>query len=277
MSDNRFTNSSGKENVCIETNRILDACRDRDCFENVRVYLSDFGQEIIEHTGNVRVKCADIGWTHINIEPVQFNRGFYTITVRFYIRLVLEACINGRSQEFEGLAVLEKSVVLYGSESNVSIFKSGKCSDDFCARPSPVCGEKNVPEAIIEVVDPIVLGVKVVEHVDDCCCCCCCACDIPEGVCQDISQSIGAEENWRRYLAVSFGLFSVIRLVRPAQYMICATEYCVPDKECVSNDTTDPCSVFRHMPFPTAEFCPPSGSYREGKGNDRPSGGCGCS
>ena len=274
--ENRFANSSchPKETVCIEANRILDSCRDRDCFENVRVYLTDYGQEIIEHTIAVRVKYAEIGWTNITLDPVQFNRGFYTITVRFYIKLLLEACINGRAQEFQGIAVLEKSVVLYGGESNVSIFKSGKCGSEFCARPLPVCGEKNVPEAIIEVVDPIVLGVKVVENVHECYSCCCCACDIPEGVCSDLGQMIGRDDNYRRYLAVSLGLFSVVRLIRPAQYQIQATEYCVPDKICISNDAADPCSVFRQMPFPTSEFCP-SLPACEIKG-DR-AGNCGCS
>ncbi|MBO5757219.1 MAG: hypothetical protein J6S28_05950 [Clostridia bacterium] len=276
MSDNRFASNSchSKETVCIETNKILDSCRDRDCFENVRVYLTDFGQEIIEHTSNVRVKCAEIGWTNINVEPVQFNHGFYTITIRFYIKLDLEACINGRAQEFQGIAVLEKNVVLFGSESNVNIFKSGKCSADFCARPVPVCGERSVPEAIIEVVDPIVLGVKVVEHIQECNCCCCCSCDIPNGVCAELEQVLGKDDDYRRYLAVSFGLFSVIRLVRPAQYLIQATEYCVPDKECITSDASDPCSVFRHMPFPSAEFCPPA-YCGEIKG-DR-AGNCGCS
>ncbi len=276
MSDNRLNGSAfqSKETVCVETNRILDSCRDRDCFENARVYLTDFGQEIIEHTGQVRVKCAEIGWTQINVEPVQFNKGFYSISIRFYIQLHLEACINGRVQDFDGLTVLEKNVVLYGSESNVSVFKSGKCSDDFCARPVPVCGEKNVPEAIVEVVDPIVLGVKVVEKADDCCSCCCCTCDIPDGICSDITKMMGRDDDYRRYLAVSFGVFSVIRLVRPAQYLIQATEYCIPDKECISNDGTDPCSVFRHMPFPTAEFCPPG---YNGQVRTERAGNCGCS
>ena len=47
MSDMR--NSAGaRENVCISCDRILDSCRDKDCFENVRVYLSDCGQEMVE-------------------------------------------------------------------------------------------------------------------------------------------------------------------------------------------------------------------------------------
>jgi len=98
MSDNRFSscgslgNGCGKggdtRTVCIETNRILDSCRDRDCYENVQVFLTDLGREIIEHTTQVRVKDACIAWTYIGIDPVQFNRGFYTIHVRFYVKLI---------------------------------------------------------------------------------------------------------------------------------------------------------------------------------------------
>ena len=45
MLDNR--NCSGthpKESVCIDTYRVIDSCRDKDCFENVKVYLTDFGE-----------------------------------------------------------------------------------------------------------------------------------------------------------------------------------------------------------------------------------------
>jgi hypothetical protein len=64
-----------------------------------------------------------------------------------------------------------------------------------------------------------------------------------------------SDGNGRRYLAVSLGIFSVIRLTRPAQYLIQATEYCVPDKECTTPCNDDPCGVFRSMAFPTKEFC----------------------
>ena len=41
MGENRFScgssSHSPKEMISIETNRILDSCRDRDCFENVKV------------------------------------------------------------------------------------------------------------------------------------------------------------------------------------------------------------------------------------------------
>ena len=185
MIDNKFPCGSGqggsacgkespRETVCVETNRILDSCRDRDCFENVKVFLTDQGQEIIERTTQVRAKDVCIAWTYIGIDPVQFNRGFYSITIRFYIKLIFEACVcPGRSQEFDGIAVLEKQVVLYGGDSCVSIFRSSTDASGFCAEPEPCYKERTVPTAVVEVVDPIVLNVRVLEPscAEPICCC----------------------------------------------------------------------------------------------------------
>ena len=264
MSENRFNScgspvgSCGKGNdsrtVCVETNRILDSCRDRDCFENVRVFLTDLGREIIARTTQVRVKDACIAWTYIGIDPVQFNRGFYTVHIRFYVKLIFEACIcGGRSQEFEGVAVLEKNVVLFGGESNVSIYKSNPDANDYCSVPELCCGTKNVPIAVVEVVDPIILNTKILETKRDCSCCCCVD-EFPQAVTSRINGMLCDRNDGEKYLAVSVGIFSVIRIVRPAQYLINATEYAVPDKECVAAGSDDPCCVFHAMPFPIGEF-----------------------
>ena len=280
MADNRLSCGSSdrmnsrSEMVSIETNRILDSCRDRDCFEDVKVILTDFGNDIIEHTTNVRAKNACITWTYIGIDPVKFNRGFYAVTIKFYIKLTFEACLcGGRSQEFEGVAVLEKKVILYGSESNVSVFKSNPSDGDYCSVPEPCCSQKNVPTAIVEVVDPIILNSRVREPEDACCKCCCCCEDIPEHIARGLNGTLNDCRG--RYLTVSLGLFSVVRIVRPAQYLVQATEYCVPDKECVTAEEDDPCSIFRTMAFPSAEFCPPGLLSTNG---DHPIGGgrCGC-
>ena len=253
------SSSGSRETVSIETNRILDSCRDRDCYENTRVYLSDLGNEIIGRTGNVRTKSAEIAWTHIGIDPVQFNRGFYALSIRFYVKLVCEACMApGRSQEFEGIAVCEKKVILYGGESNVSIFRSTPSQDNFCHCDEPCAGTKNVPEAVVEVVDPIVLSTRVVEKCDCIPCkCCCCVTDIPKTVTTRIDGCLADGDGMDRYLAVSLGIFSIVRIVRPAQYLISATEYSVPDKECVVPDEDDPCRLFNSMAFPFNEFSPP--------------------
>lgn len=279
MSDNRLPdkhvshcgahgNGCGKggemRTVCVEANRILDSCRDRDCFENVRVFLTDLGQEIIEHTTQVRVKDACIAWTYIGIDPVQFNRGFYTIHIRFYIKLIFEACLcAGRSQEFDGIAVLEKQVVLFGGDSSVSIFRSSADGSAFCAEPQPCYKERSVPTAVVEAVDPIVLGVRVLEPLcPEPICCCCCACDVPQSIagclsaplCHDPCNEGGG--NGERRLVVSLGIFSLVRLVRPGQYLINASEFIIPDKECVTASPDNPCDLFRTMAFPIAEFTP---------------------
>lgn len=282
MAENKYSccgpssSSRGSEMVSIETNRILDSCRDRDCFEDVKVLLTDFGNEIVDRTTNLRAKNACIAWTYIGIDPVKFNRGFYSVTIKFYIKITFEACLcGGKSQEFDGIAVLEKKVILYGSESNVSIFKSNPDSSDYCRIPEPCCSTKNVPIAIVEVVDPIILNTKVRESDDNCGCCCCCGCnDIPDHVSSGLSGCLNDHNNDGRFITVSLGIFSVVRIVRPAQYLINATEYCVPDKECVTAEDDNPCRIFRTMEFPTAEFCPPS--YKYSNSNSDKSGKCGC-
>lgn len=281
MSENRFSCgtpslSGTRDMVCIETNKILDSCRDRDCFENVPVFLTDCGSEIIEHTASVRVKDSCIAGSYVSIEQVKFNRGFYSVNIRFYLKITFEACIcSGRSQEFEGVAVLEKNVVLFGGESNVSIYKSNPDANDYCAIPELCCGSKNVPIAVVEVVDPIILNTKILEVKSDCSCCCCCVDEFPKAVTSRINGMLCDRSNGEKYLAVSVGIFSVIRIVRPAQYLINATEYAVPDKECVAAGSEDPCCVFHSMPFPIGEFTAGGhpaacrGDYKDNKDNGK--------
>ena len=301
MSDNRLsdkhiphcgpvTGGCGKggdaRTVCIETNRILDSCRDRDCFENVRVFLTDLGRDVIERTTQVRVKDACIAWTYIGIDPVRFNRGFYTVHIRFYIKLIFEACLcAGQAREFDGLAVLEKQVVLFGGDSGVSIFRSSADGTAFCAEPQPCYKERSVPTAVVEAVDPIVLGVRVLEPAcPEPVCCCCCACDVPASIagclsaplCPDIcgDHDHGGHPGGHvgeRCLVVSLGIFSLVRLVRPAQYLIHATEFVIPDKECVSATPDNPCDLFRSMAFPIGEFAPAPMPLPTGDRNK-----CGC-
>lgn len=161
MSENRFQcgisdrNNGKSDMVCIDVNRVLDSCRDRDCFEDVKVLLTDFGNDIIEHTTNIRATSACIVQTQITLDPIKFNRGFYAVNIKFFVKITFEACLcGGRIQEFEGIAILEKKVILYGSESNVNVFKSSAAASDFCAPPEPCQCGNNVPTAIVDTVVP---------------------------------------------------------------------------------------------------------------------------
>lgn len=279
MSDNRGCSTplglgGNGETVCIDTLRVLDSCRDRDCYEDVRVFLSDYGQEIIEHTASVRANRCKILWTYVGVDPIRFNQGFYQVTVRFYIKVELEACMGlGRNQEFCGIAVVEKRVVLYGSVGNVSIYRSDP-SVGPCDLGNTDNYSTNLPTAVVEVVDPVLLAVRVAEP--GCNCCCACGCnEIPAGVASAIPGTLNGDDNGNTLL-VSLGIFSVIRIERPAQYLVSATEYCVPDKECTVNEEGDPCSLFRQMAFPVSEFCPPSLADLNGDGTQTSGNGCGC-
>ena len=118
--------------------------------------MTDYSQEILDRATNVRCKDAEILWTHITVEPVPFNRGFFQVDIRFFFRLIFEACVSlGKSQEIEGIAVFDKSVILFGSEGNVSIFKSDPASNNFCGIPNfnAESLQNNLPIAVVEMTD----------------------------------------------------------------------------------------------------------------------------
>ena len=245
------------QTVCIDCDRVLDSCKDKDCFEDVRVFLTGCGQDLIEKASSIRVKETKVTWTSLNVEPIQFNRGFYQIYIRFFVNLDCEACVGpGKTQGFGGVAVCDKQVILYGSEGNVNIFRSDPYQNSFCALPSGDRCSTNLPVAVCEVTDPICLNTRVV--CPEKCCRCCDVGDIPAQVASYAGGDLCDSCDDRRRMVVSLGFFSVIRIVRPGQYLINATEYSVPDKECVSGGDSDPCTLFRQMEFPTNEFYPPS-------------------
>ena len=273
--------SGSRETVCISTMRVLDSCRDRDCYEDIRVYLTPFGQEIIDRTTTVRTTDAKIVASSIGVDEVPFNCGFYQITARFYIRLKFEACMApARPQEFCGLAILEKSVVLYGGMGGVHIFRSDSGRGGFCSEPEVAEGRVAVPTAVIETVEPIVLQTRITPechtcapaHDCGCGCGCGCACDcgaLPLEVSGLFPE--GFAEGGCNRIKLCIGMFSVIRLERPAQYLVSAAEYSVPDKECTpATNEGAPCGIFRTMAFPVNEFYPPA--LKEG--NTHGKGGC---
>ena len=276
---NSCSQQTGRDMVCIDTYRVLDSCRDKDCFENVRVYLTNCGQDIIQRTNVVRAKHSKVLWAYIDTDPVPFNRGFYQLSIKIYVKILFEACLGpGNLQEFEGAAVVEKKVILFGSEGNVSVFKSETQNGGFCS-----CGVgckqsrgSNLPVAVLEIVDPIILDVKVAEPRQRNCCCCCTLEEIPDNVIGAFHEELVDRDEYNKLL-VSLGFFSVVRIERPAQYLISAVEYCVPEKECKMPAPEDPCSLFRNMSFPVNEFCPPS-VLPAGNGDADSSGKkCGCS
>ena len=55
---------------------------------------------------------------------------------------------------------------------------------------------------------------------------------------------------------VTIGLFTIVQIVRSVPMTVPASEFCVPEKECVPT-SHNPCELFRRIDFPVGEFFPP--------------------
>ncbi len=244
--------------TCINVDKIYDAARDKDCIEDLRVFLDQNGQSAIDHATNIRCKCADIIWANISVSDVAFNRGYFAVDIRFYFRICFEATIPYcQPQEFCGIAVYDKQVIMFGSEGNVSIFTSDFCNAPPGMNSAPVSYSNNLPKVVLEVATPICLAVKLTDRTCRCGVCCCSPEQVPEGVC-NACGIVPCEEHGMKCLYVTLGVFSMIRMQRPVSLVISAGDYCIPDKNSNVLSETDPCSVFNNMSFPTCEFYPPS-------------------
>lgn len=233
-----------RELVPIKVNRIFDSCSDRDCMNNVAVIL-DMG-ELPSNINVVKCKCVKVSDICINIEPVPFNRGFYSIDITYTFKLEMLAYEKACDKPvfMTGTAYANKNCILYGSETNTkTFFSNGKKigSTDCC------CETVNYPDANVQVVEPIVLETRIGTV--------CCNDESGESRCQK-----------KRTVIVTMGLFSVVELTRPVTLMVPSYEYSIPKKEC-RNERDTPCDIFDKIKFPTEEFSP---SAIE---NDT---GCGC-
>ena len=245
-----------REAVCIHTKKIFDSCKDKDCIEDLRVYPTRGCQEVIDRAVSVKAGCAELLYAYIDVEPVTFNRGFYTVDVRYFYRITADAFVGAaRPVEITGLAVFDKRVILFGSEGSAKVFTStGKnCGSDIQGLPATTA-----PTAVVESVDPIILGMKLVEvcqchHHDNCC-------EIPSAVCACFPEELVTGGDVHR-LFVTLGQFSIIRLERDTQLLMPASDYCMPEKDCDCGcdcRQEDPCELFRKVQFPVGEFFPPN-------------------
>jgi len=242
-----------RQALSIHTRKITDSCRDKDCIEDLRVYLTRGSQAVLDTCAGVKVRCADLIYTYIDVEPVAFDRNHYCIDATFYYRILADATIgNSRPAALSGLAVFSKRAVLCGEDSRAHIFTSETRmhAPDGVTRYST-----NRPTAVVEVLDPMVLSSKVLDL---------CQCDkettavqLPDYIVDTFDDQLVLSGESRR-LFVTLGQFSIIRLERDAQLIVPVLDYSIPTKECCDNPGTaeDPCEMFSRIPFPTAQFTP---------------------
>lgn len=247
-------NACIREAVCVHTKKIFDSCRDKDCVEDLRFYPMQSARAVIDRAISIKAGTAELLYAYIDVEPVSFNRGFYTVDVRYFYRVSADAFVGAaRSVNVCGLAVFDKRVILFGSEASAKVFTS----EDTLAEQAERIGKTNLPTAVLEAVDPLVLNMRLVDECQSCPCDCD-LCEIPSGV----SSCFGGELDFSgggKRVYLTLGQFSIIRLERDTQLLIPAYDYCLPQKECASSGgEEDPCQVFRQVQFPVDEFFPPN-------------------
>ena len=241
-----------REAVCIHTRKIFDSCRDKDCAEDLRFYPTVSSQAVIDRAISLKAGRAELLYAYIDVEPVGFNRGFFTVDVRYFYRVTADAFLGAaRPVTVTGLAVFDKRAILFGSEGSARVFTSDAAAD-VPGIPLPAA---NLPTAVVEAVDPLILGIRLVDAADtvpgES------GGDIPAGIAGAFSEALNMSGEGRR-VYVTLGQFSIIRLERDSQLLIPAYDYCVPQKECPGGGDEDPCAVFRRVQFPLEEFFPPN-------------------
>lgn len=240
--------------MSIHTRKITDSCRDKDCIEDLRVYLTKGSQALLDSSAGAKVRCAELLYTYIDVEPVAFDRNHYCIDVTFYYRVLADATIGAtRPATLYGLAVFTKRAVLCGEDSAAHIFSS---DTRLCQSDGPTRLHSNRPTAVVEVLDPMILSSRVREVCD-------CKCQeetvlqIPGAIRQLFDDELVLAGE-RRRLFVTLGQFSIIRLERDAQLIVPVLDYAIPCKECCDTPgcAEDPCEMFSRIPFPSRQFAP---------------------
>ncbi len=266
-------NCAATDNICIHTDKIYDSCRDKECVENLRVYLTESGQCMLDRATNAKVRKAEIIWIYSDVEPVAFKRGYYSVDLKFFFKITLDVYTSlGRPTTVEGIATYDKKVILFGSEGNAKTFSSKYKQG---AGDVQLWQKNNLPVAQIEVVDPIVLATKVVEP-QECCNCCCGEIDV-NGVPDDINRlfdDILVDNSDGRKLYVTIGLFTIVRLERDAELIVPVVDYCIPCTDCGGTTDNSPCEFFDRLRFPVDEFFPPEKQHFDNLEPSRDDCGC---
>ena len=237
--------ASIRQAVCVNTRKIFDSCRDKDCVDDLRVYPTESSLGYIDGALSIRPKNAELLYVDVRVEPVSFNRGYYTVDCSYFYSVTGETFPGG--QTVTGLCVFDKRVMLFGSVGSVKSYASGG------SIPLPQPDER--PIAVVSAVDPICLHCRLadaealisteLEHRS-----------IPDSIRSVFTEKLILADTPRRWLA-TIGQFSIIRLERDTQLVVPAYDYCMPDKEGPGIVSDDPCTLFSRIHFPSEEFFPP--------------------
>ena len=244
-----------REAVCVHTDKISDSCLAKDCIEDLQVYLTVPSQQALDCAVSAKARYVELLHVGVHVETVPYSTGYYTVDLTFYYRVIADAsAAGGRPTTVTGLAIFSKRLVMFGGETSARSFSSRSGVSCLCKQAIQA---GNVPEAIVEVVDPMILGSRV-QEVCNCNCCPPSPPVIPEAILGCFEEQLVLDGESKRLL-VTIGQFSIARLERSTQLLIPSFDYCIPSKSCpnVSGAADEnPCEVFSQIDFPMDAFFP---------------------
>ena len=88
--NNCSQNGGFNETVCIDAQRVYDSCGDKDCLEDLEVYFTPPTQNIIDKATNVRLRDVEVITVLLDLEPVPFHKGFYSVDMTFFFDVCLD-------------------------------------------------------------------------------------------------------------------------------------------------------------------------------------------
>ena len=267
-----------KEAVCLQVEKVYDSCKEKDCIEDLEVH--GISHHLIKHAIDASCKEVEVEHVIIDVDPLKFKRGFYTVTVTFVFKVCVELFFKNKAPKTRcGVAIFTKKVILFGSQGRVRIFKA-KSKRGRDIQYTPFLEQDNRPIGVVEVAEPICLSAKIAEECEPCTLS---ARDIDIiqsilGVIQsnmavvdvdakdnadvdvDINQNntinIGGTGKPEKKLLVTIGIFTIIKLTRLVQVLVPAFGFCNPPI-CIESTNEDPCEFFDTIRFPKDAFFPP--------------------
>ncbi len=194
--------ASFKEAVCADVQRVYDSCSDKDYISELCVNFTEEDQALVDSAVGVRGNSVDLLDLFVEVEPIPFNRGYYSVEMIGFLLANLSVYSNqfAPPAAVSGIAVFSKKVILYGSESEAAAV-------------------------------------------------------LPESISCRLGGSV-AQSQPEKFVLITVGTFSIVKLERPVQMLLPACDFCIQDSECLTS-SEDPCERFEKLNFPTGDFFPP--------------------
>ena len=111
------------------------------------MFFTDRAQPVIDNAISIKCKDVEIISVYLDVEPVPFNKGFYSVDITFFFKVTIGAYSSPAvpAATVVGVAAFSKKVILYGSDGNVKVY----CSTD----PRNCCehDNTNMPKARVHI------------------------------------------------------------------------------------------------------------------------------